>query len=220
MGSNVAGPLYWRQYNNSQLGISMKYPSNWFIAAQNEGTLLVRFCSAGCFANYNVRVQPISELPLSNSDINTIAKWFVDDMRTVPGFNLVSATSYTNTKPPFIQIKFYKRGHYQTTLLAPVGNSIQLYSSVIRSDLISKYQPIVDQMTNSIHMQLPASHTQTQSVKQSDPCMRNWSTFQACTKTISEINRIKYCTSMAIINNFPGSEKPNRTWDPYCKMYR
>src|ERR1041384_5248051 len=72
MGSNVAGPLYWRQYNNSQLGISMKYPSNWFIAAQNEGTLLVRFCSAGCFANYNVRVQPISELPLSNSDINTI----------------------------------------------------------------------------------------------------------------------------------------------------
>ena len=48
-------------------------------------------------------------------------------------------------------------------------------------------------------------------------CQRNPST---CFKAAINIEQQKHCTSMNIINNFPGNKKPFKTYDPVCKVWR
>jgi hypothetical protein len=72
----------------------------------------------------------------------------------------------------------------------------------------------------SLSISIIVAAMENQTYAQTNPCMRNWQMFNLCAKTQAYVQKMRYCSQMAIINNFPGSENRIKTWDPYCQTYR
>jgi hypothetical protein len=157
---NIIAITNYFNYSNDNLGVFIKYPSNWIKNETQDGQVFASFVSPEVDAKnfYNVAFRLAIDNTHSNPDLNRYLQDTISGYKSSRDFQnfeiIESGTNYNlASQPAYKLVGIYTDpfGIKNTVIETgtKVGNSIYYIQTVVESDQYFNYLPVINDMINS-----------------------------------------------------------------------